>query len=86
MEITIQLPDRLGQALQPFRDRLPEVIERGLQELLAESRVQSNDENQIMELLVSQPTPEQVLALHPRISSSDQRVATTQQAERSIGN
>ena len=65
MEITIQLPETLGQALQPFQDRLPEVVERGLRELLAESQVEFKDENQIMELLVSQPRPEQVLALKP---------------------
>ena len=65
MEITIQVPDRLGQALQRFQDRLPEVVERGLRELLAESQAKFQDETQIMELLVSQPTPEQVLALQP---------------------
>jgi len=35
MEITIELPETLGQQLEPFQDRLPEVIERGLRELLA---------------------------------------------------
>ncbi len=65
MEFTIELPDLLGQKLQPFQDRLPEVIERGLQELLAESQVEFQDEKQIIELLVSQPRPEAVLAIRP---------------------
>ena len=65
MEITIKLPDVLGQKLRPFQDRLPEVIERGLQALLAESQVDFKDEQQIMALLVSQPKPEQVLAIRP---------------------
>src|SRR5262245_56388882 len=65
MEITIQIPDALGQELQRFKDRLPELLERGLQELRVESQAGFQDENRIMELLVSQPTPEQVLALNP---------------------
>ena len=65
MEITVQIPDALGQELQCFKDRLPEVIERGLRELLVESQAGFQDENRVMELLVSQPTPEQVLALKP---------------------
>lgn len=65
MEITIQLPDPLGQELQRFKDRLPELIDRGLRELLAERQVEFQDENRIIELLVSRPTPEQVLALKP---------------------
>ncbi|MCB0192151.1 MAG: hypothetical protein KDJ65_09415 [Anaerolineae bacterium] len=65
MEITIQLPETLGQQLQPFRDRLPELIERGLRDILAERQVEFKDENEIMELLISQPRPEQVLAVKP---------------------
>ncbi len=65
IEITIQLPDTLGPELQRFKDRLPEVIECGLRELLVENQAGFQDENRTMELLVSQPTPEQVLALNP---------------------
>ncbi len=65
LEITIQVPNDLAQKLQPFQDRLPEVLERGLQELLVESLTDFQDENQIIELLISQPTPEQVLAIRP---------------------
>ncbi len=65
MEITIAVPDELGQQLQRFQDRLPEVLERGLRELLAESSGEFQDENAIIELLISQPTPEQVLAIRP---------------------
>ena len=65
MEITIEVPEALGRQLQPFRERLPEVLERGLRELLAERSSDFQDENAIMELLTSQPTPEQVLAIRP---------------------
>jgi hypothetical protein len=36
IEITIQVPDTLGQQLRRFQDRLPEVLERGLREVMAD--------------------------------------------------
>lgn len=66
MEITIQIPDTLGRKLQPFRDRLSEILERGLQEVLGEKdAIEFQDEAGIMALLASQPTPEKVLAIRP---------------------
>jgi hypothetical protein len=44
---------------------LPEVLERGLREVMAESAATFADENRVLALLASQPSPEQVLALHP---------------------
>ena len=73
MQITIEVPDRLGEQLQQLGDRLPEalvriasdVADRALQELtLTETTAYQND-NQIIELLASQPTPEVVLAIRP---------------------
>ena len=65
VEITIQVPDVLGQQLRRFRERLPEILERGLRETLAEKPGEFQDENAIIELLTSQPMPEQVLAIRP---------------------
>jgi len=65
VEITIRIPDALEQQLQNFRDRLPEVLELGLRQLMAERSEGFQDENVIMELLASGPTPEQVLAIRP---------------------
>jgi len=70
VEITIQVPDTLGQQLQRVRERLPEILERGLREVLAERALTEKskdfqDENAIMELLTSQPSPEQVLSIRP---------------------
>jgi hypothetical protein len=66
MEITIQIPDTLGRKLQPFRDRLSEILERGLQEVLDEKDAfEFQDEVGIIALLASQPTPTQVLAIRP---------------------
>ena len=63
MEITIQVSDALGRQLQQYQSRLPEVLERGLQELASEGSTRFQDENAVLEVLASQPSPEQVLAL-----------------------
>ena len=65
MQITIDVPNRLGQELQRFQDRLPEVLERGLRELEHEKGNVFQDEREIMVLLASQPTPEEILAIRP---------------------
>lgn len=65
MEITLQVPDKLGHELQRVQDRLPAVLERGLREVLAETRPTIQDERTIIEVLASQPAPEQVLELRP---------------------
>jgi hypothetical protein len=65
VEITIRVPDTLERDLRRFRDRLPEALERGLRELMAEGAEIGQDENAIVALLASGPTPEQVLALQP---------------------
>ncbi len=65
IQITIEVPDTLGQQLQRVRERLPEVLERGLRELSAEASAGFEDEAVILELLASQPAPDQVLALRP---------------------
>ena len=65
VDITIQVPDMLGQQLRRFRERLPEILERGLREMMAERPGEFQDENAIIELLTSQPTPERVLAIRP---------------------
>jgi hypothetical protein len=65
IEIMIQVPDALGEELQHMRDRLPEVLARGLREIQAETQPGMSDEQAIIELLTSQPAPDQVLALRP---------------------
>lgn len=64
--ITIEIPDDLAQKLEQFQGQLPHVIELGLQEFQAQRRQSTVlDEQEIMLLLASQPTPEQILALRP---------------------
>ena len=65
MQITIEVPNRLGEQLQQLGDRLPEAIIHTLQELTATETTEYQDDSQIVELLASQLTPEVVLALCP---------------------
>jgi hypothetical protein len=65
MQITIEVPDSLGQKLQQFSNRLPELLERGWQELQNEQSDYVQDSQEIIALLASQPTPEQILAIRP---------------------
>jgi hypothetical protein len=65
MQITIEVPDRLGEQLQQLGDRLPEALDLVLQGLTSTETTGDRDERQIIELLASQPSPEEVLAIHP---------------------
>ncbi|MFP4395798.1 MAG: hypothetical protein ACLFTI_11100 [Anaerolineales bacterium] len=75
IEITLQVPDTLGKKMQRFQDRLPEILERGLRQIMAETSPESSNEFQdeaaIIALLTSQPTPQEVLDLHasPKLQS-----------------
>ena len=65
IEITIQVPDTLERQLQQLYDRIPEVLERGLRDVLAEETDPPHDEHAIIAILTNQPAPEQVLAIRP---------------------
>jgi hypothetical protein len=65
MQITIEVPDRLGEQLQQLGDRLPEIFDRALQELTSTEITAYQDDHQIVELLASQPSPEVILAIRP---------------------
>ena len=65
-QITIDIPDDLAQRLQPGQTQLSQVLELGLQEFQHQQH-SSNflDEQAIILLLASQPTPDQVLNIRP---------------------
>lgn len=65
MEITIQVPDALGQRLQQYQERLPEVLERGLRDVVDEGSGAFGDASEVLKVLASEPTPDQILELHP---------------------
>ena len=65
VDITIRVPDDLGRQLEQYRDRLPELLERGLRDVQVEDIADVTAATDILAVLASQPTPEQMLALRP---------------------
>ena len=65
IDITIQVPDALSHELKRYRDRLPELLERGLRDVQGEDRVDVGAASDILTLLASQPSPADALALKP---------------------
>ncbi len=65
MQITLEVTDRLGERLQKLGDRLPELLDRVLQEFSPLDPIVFQDDRQIIELLASQPSPDEILALRP---------------------
>lgn len=53
MQITIEVLDSLGQKLQQFSNLLPELLERGWQELQNEQSDYAQDSREIIALLAS---------------------------------
>jgi hypothetical protein len=69
VQIVLNVPDDLGEKLQQLGDRLPELLDRALDEFTTQpdaspDRV-SQDELQILDILASQPSPDRVLAIRP---------------------
>jgi len=65
MQITLEVPDHLGEKLQLLGDRLPEALDRALRDLTPAETIPYQDDRQIVELLASQPSPETILAIRP---------------------
>ncbi|MEG4172491.1 MULTISPECIES: hypothetical protein, partial [unclassified Microcoleus] len=63
--IILEVPDILGEKLQQLGDRLPEALDRALRELAPAETIPYQDDRQIVELLASQPSPEEILAIRP---------------------
>ncbi|BAU13016.1 hypothetical protein LEP3755_35520 [Leptolyngbya sp. NIES-3755] len=65
MQNVLEVPDSLGEKLQAYHDRLPELLDRALEEFSSIASISFSDELQIIELLASQPTPKEILAIRP---------------------
>jgi len=63
--ITLKLPDDLAEKLRIHEDRLPEILERGLRELDAESQGGFAGAAEVLEFLVGLPSPQEILELRP---------------------
>jgi hypothetical protein len=65
IEITVQVPEELGQELAQYEGQLVEILERGLYEIKANETLVYQDEDSILEILANQPAPKDILALKP---------------------
>lgn len=63
--VTVELPRDLAQRLQPLSDRLPDILEMGLRQWQAAGQPGFQGTAEILELLATLPTPEEILALRP---------------------
>lgn len=82
VEVTIRIPDILEKQMRRFQGRLPEILERGIYNLLVEEADtrRTMDELAVMDILASRPTSEEILALKP---SSDLQTRVTDLLARS---
>ena len=73
-ELTIQVPDELAQRLEPFRDRLPELLTRAVETILpstSSSDLLPSVANptdapiayaEVLDFLITRPTPQNIVA------------------------
>jgi hypothetical protein len=61
-EITIEVPDALAARLSSVRDRLPEMLARGLEE---QAPLPAEVYRYVLEFLASHPSPEAVVGFQP---------------------
>lgn len=82
--ITLDLPDDLAEQLRSLADRLPRILDLGMRALNAESSAEYDSTAEVLELLATLPSPEEVLALRasPKL---EERIRTLLEKSRSTG-
>ena len=68
--ITLQLPGELARRLSGQEDRLPEILELGLRDINADSQAGFDGATEVLEMLASLPSPQEVMALRPSATLS----------------
>jgi len=71
VELTIQIPDDLATQLQPVQNRLLEIIELGLRQIVP---AQYPLHQEVIEFLASGPAPQTIIDFHPSTDAQN-RVA-----------
>ncbi|WP_373540743.1 hypothetical protein [Chamaesiphon sp.] len=84
MQVTFDLPDEVVTQIQPFADKLPQILELGLRELNAISQVGFSGIPEVLEFLASLPSNEAIIALRPSASLQD-RISTLVAKNRTTG-
>jgi hypothetical protein len=84
MQVTFDLPDEVATQLQPFKDKLPQILELGLRELNAITQEGFSGVAEVLEFLASLPTAEAIIALRPSESLQAQ-ISTLLEKNRMVG-
>jgi hypothetical protein len=72
MQVIFDLPDEVVTQIQPFHDKLPQILELGLREFNASAQSGFSGMSEVVEFLASLPTPEDIIALRPSESLQSQ--------------
>ena len=83
-ELTIQVPDELAQRLEPFRDRLPELLTRVVETIILSSTSEgslfpsvANPTDapvayaEVLDFLITRPTPEEIAAFKVSVEAQE---------------
>ena len=65
MQVTFDLPDEVVSQLQPFEDKIPQILTLGLREFNAITQEGFSGMAEVWEFLASLPTAEAIIALRP---------------------
>jgi len=84
MQITFDLPDEVVTQLQPFTDKLPQILELGLRELNLRDQEGFSGMAEVLEFLASIPTAEAIIALRPS-ESLQSEINTLLEKNRTVG-
>jgi hypothetical protein len=84
MQVTFDLPAEVITQLQPFEDKLPQILELGLRELNAIAQEGFSGMAEVLEFLANLPTAEAIIALRPSESLQAQ-ISTLLEKNRTVG-
>ncbi len=84
MQVIFDLPDDVATRLQPFEDKLSQIVELGLREFNTVAEEGFSGMAEVLEFLASLPTPEGIIALRPSASLQAQ-ISTLLEKNRTVG-
>jgi hypothetical protein len=64
MKLTLEIPDEIGQTLQPLEQELPQILLLGLQQFYAKPTQGLTGLTEVLEFLAKLPSPQEILELH----------------------
>ncbi len=63
MQITVEIPDDIALRLEPLKDKLPQILALGLQEITANPATGFSGLTEVLEFFAKLPSPQEILAL-----------------------